>query len=180
MNCTFQLLNLKVYEAMAVEKVKFNEISQVAVVVKDLNRTIQNYWKMLGLGPWSIYTFAPPALTEMVIRGKPVEYSMKLAETTVGGVIIEVVEPLKGPSIYREFLEEKGSGPHHIACYKLPNVKEALTIFEKMGIAVLQSGKFDEVEFYYLDTQKTLGVITEIVKGGRIRPPEAYYPPKKT
>ena len=98
-------------------KVKFPEISQVAVVVRDMKNTIENYWKMLGLGPWSIYTFAPPALTEMTVHGKPTNYSMRLAETTVGGVIIEVLEPLEGPSIYKEFLEQKGGGPHHVACY---------------------------------------------------------------
>lgn len=160
-------------------KVEFPEISQVAVVVRDMKKTIENYWKMLGLGPWSIYTFAPPALTEMMVRGKPTNYSMRLAETTVGGVIIEVLEPLDGPSIYKEFLEQKGGGPHHVACYKVPDVREALTNFKKMGIDVLQSGKFDEVEFYYLDTEKTLGIVTEIVKDGKIRPPEAYYPPRK-
>ena len=160
-------------------KVKFREISQVAVVVRDMKKIIENYWKMLGLGPWSIYTFAPPALTEMKVHGKPANYSMRLAETTVGGVIIEVLEPLEGPSIYKEFLEQKGGGPHHVACYKVPDVREALTNFKKMGIEVLQSGKFDEVEFYYLDTEKTLGIVTEIVKDGKIRPPEAYYPPRK-
>jgi Glyoxalase/Bleomycin resistance protein/Dioxygenase superfamily len=160
-------------------KVNFPEISQVAVVVRDMKKTIENYWKILGLGPWSIYTFAPPALKEMRVRGKSVTYSMKLAETTVGGVIIEVLEPLEGPSIYKEFLEQKGGGPHHIACYKVPDVKEALENFKKMGIAVLQSGKFDEVEFYYLDTENTLGTVTEIVTDGKIRPPDAYYPSKK-
>jgi len=164
---------------MSALKVNFPEISQVAVVVKDMKKTIENYWKMLGIGPWSIYTFAPPVMKEMKVRGKSVAYSMRLAETSIGNVIIEVIEPLEGPSIYREFLEQKGGGPHHIACYKVPDVKEALKNFEKMGIAVLQSGKFDEVEFYYLDTERMLGVITEIVKDGKIRPPEAYYPPKE-
>lgn len=164
---------------MSLPKVKFTEISQVAVVVKDLKKTIENYWRMLGLGPWSIYTFAPPDLKEMMLHGKPTSYSMRFAETTVGSVIIEVIEPLEGPSIYRQFLEQKGGGPHHIACYKMPDVQEALTNFKKMGIEILQSGKFDEVEFYYLDTERTLGVITEIVKDGKIRPPEAWYPAEK-
>jgi hypothetical protein len=30
-----------------------------------------------------------------------------------------------------------------------------------------------------LDTEKALGVIIEIVKDGKIRPPEAWYPAKK-
>jgi len=157
-------------------KIKFPEISQVAVVVKDLKKTIENYWQILGIGPWEIYTFAPPELKEMTIRGKPVDYSMRIAETTVGNVIIEVIEPLEGPSIYKEFLEERGEGPHHIACYKVEDIRKTLNVFKKMGINVLQSGKFDDVEFYYLDTEKIFGVILEIVKEGRIRPPDSIYP----
>jgi len=161
---------------MSKEKIKFAEISQVAVVVEDLKKTIENYWQILGIGPWKIYTFAPPELKEMTIRGKPVDYSMKFAETTVGNVIIEVIEPMEGPSIYKEFLEEKGGGPHHIACYKVEDVQKTLNAFKEMGIDVLQSGKFHDVEFYYLDTEKVFGAILEVVKEGRIRPPDAIYP----
>jgi len=158
------------------EKIEFVEITQVAVVVKDLKKTIEKYWEILGIGPWEIYTFAPPELTEMTIRGKNVEYSMKIAETTIGNVILEVIEPLEGPSIYKEFLEEKGGGPHHIACYKVKDVKKTLRAFQKKGIEILQSGKFDEVEFYYLDTEEIFGVILEIVSTGKIRAPDAIYP----
>lgn len=161
---------------MSRAKIEFEEISQVAVVVNDLKKTIENYWHMLGLGPWEIYICAPPELKEMTIRGKSVNYSMKFAETTIGGVILEVIEPMEGPSIYKEFLEERGEGPHHIACYKARDVQKALSAFKDMGIEVLQSGKIDEVEFYYLDTEKIFGVILEIVKTGKIRAPDAIYP----
>jgi len=149
---------------------EFEEISQVAVVVKDLEKTIERYWKILGIGPWKIYNFAPPRLKEMTVHAKPIPYSMMVAETYVGRVILEIIEPIDGPSIYKEFLEEKGEGLHHIACYRVPDVKKTLDAFKEVGIGILQSGKFDDDEFYYMDTEKIFGVILEIVKEGTIPP----------
>jgi len=158
-------------------KIRFEEISQVALVVEDLKKTIERYWKILGIGPWKIYNCAPPRLKEMIVYGKPTPYSMMFAETHLGQVILEVIEPTEGPSIYKEFLEERGEGLHHIACYKVPDVEKTLDNFRKMKIGVLQSGKFYDDEFYYLDTEKIFGVILEIVKEGKIPPiPDAVYP----
>ena len=39
---------------------------------------------------------------------------MKLALTWVGDTMWEVIEPVDGPSIYKEFLEEHGEGLHHV------------------------------------------------------------------
>ena len=40
-------------------KIKVGEINQIGVVVKDLKKALENYWKTLGIGPWRIHTFAP-------------------------------------------------------------------------------------------------------------------------
>ena len=163
--------------------VKVREISQVAIVVKNLEEAMKKYWETLGLGPWSIYTFAPPRLKDTYVRGKPVKYSMRLAITMVGNVMVELIEPLEGPSIYKEFLETKGEGLHHIACFKynsLEEVKRDLEEFEKMGIKVLQSGRFDNIYYYYLDTEPILGIIYEIGYIPMPLPePERIWPPKE-
>lgn len=33
-----------------------NGIAQVGLVVQDLDRAIECYWKQFGIGPWHIYT----------------------------------------------------------------------------------------------------------------------------
>lgn len=159
-------------------KIRFEEVSQVAVVVKNLKKTIDGYWRILGVRPWKIYTYAPPRLRETTVRGKPTSYSMKIAETRVGQVLLEIVEPIEGTSIYTEFLEARGGGLHHIACYKVEDVKETLDAFNDVEIGILQSGKFDDEEFYYMDTEGTLGIILEIVKEGKTppTPDEIYFP----
>ena len=51
-------------------------------------------------------------------------------------------------------------------------------MYKRQGIKVIQGGKYDEDEFYYLDTEPELGILYEIGNNGRIREPERTYPPK--
>ena len=44
---------------------------------------------------------------------------------------------------------------------------------------MIQSGKYDEDEFYYLDTEKTLGVVVELGNNGKIRAPSAASRPEQ-
>ena len=151
------------------------EIAQVALVVQDLQQAMQTYWKVLGIGPWSIYTYAPSALRETMVRGKPVEYSMRLAIAHVGALQVELIQPLEGPSIYKEFLAKQGEGLHHIQS-RVDDIAKTLAAFREQGVDVLMSGKFGEGEFYYMDTERLFGFPYEVVKR-RTRPaPEATYP----
>ncbi|MCJ7634068.1 VOC family protein [Candidatus Bathyarchaeota archaeon] len=157
-------------------KIRVREITQIGLVVKDLMKSLENYWKTLGIGPWRIYTFAPPALREPMIRGKPVPYSMRLAVTEIGQIQYELIEPLEGPSVYKEFLASKGEGLHHIQS-RLDDVTSELTEFKRIGINVLMSGKFRGGEFYYMDTEPILGTIYEIVKSRSTEiPADDIYP----
>lgn len=151
------------------------DIIQVAHVVRDLDRAMQYFWEVFKIGPWDIYTFAPPALRESMVRGKPSDHTYRLAVSWVGGVQVELMQPLTGRSVYDEFLEKKGEGLHHIKLY-YRDCQKSLEEFEKKGITVIQSGKFDEDEFYYLDTEDALGSIYEIGNNGKIRAPEQRYP----
>lgn len=164
-------------------KIKLKEISQVCVVVKDLEGVIEEYWMKLQIGPWKVYTFAPPRLTETYYRGRSAYFTARLALAEVGPVMLEVVQPLEGESIYTEFLRKKGEGLHHIACFKFDSFEElrrAIDEFEKMGISVLQSGNFEHTKFYYLDTEKIFGFILELVYAPPPEPkPDYIYPPKE-
>lgn len=158
-------------------KFVLKEINQVCVVVEDLKGSMERYWKLFGLGPWSVYTFAPPELTDMIVRGKPETYSMKIGLTNIGPLMFELIQPLEGESIYKEFLEKKGEGLHHIASFKLDDVEEAIEYLKKQGISVLQSGRWHGSYFAYMDTEKTLGMVVELVKRTKERPPpEEIYP----
>ncbi|UCG93808.1 MAG: VOC family protein [Candidatus Aerophobus sp.] len=157
-------------------------IVQICAVVRDIQKSMEEYWKILGIGPWNVHTFSPETIREFTLHGKPVKDSFKfiIATTWIGDVQFELIQPVKGPTIYESFLKEKGEGFHHIK-EKVDDdaIKETLKKFKEKGIEVIQSGKFDEDVFYYLNTEPTLGIIYEIGNCGKVRTPERRYPPER-
>jgi methylmalonyl-CoA/ethylmalonyl-CoA epimerase len=154
---------------------KDGDLIQVAYVVKDLDVAMKKYWEIFKIGPWDVYTFAPPALQESMFRGKPSDHTYRLAITWINDVQLELMQPLTGRSLYDEFLEEKGEGLHHIKFY-YKDCQKILAEFKAKGINVIQSGKIDEDEFYYLDTKEIFSTIYEVGNNGKIRMPERKFP----
>jgi methylmalonyl-CoA/ethylmalonyl-CoA epimerase len=156
-------------------------ISQIAIVVKDIRAAMRAYHQALGWGPWNVYEHKPPALHDTELHGEPTPYTMIGAETHVGPIVVELLQPVEGPSIYKEWLETKGEGLHHIACMAHTQ-EESNAIkarFAAMGADVLMGGRIGEsIEFYYLDTEPLLKVIIESGSGHAVDLNPAYtYPP---
>lgn len=154
------------------------KITQVAVVVNDLKATMKRYHEVMGWGPWSVYEHKPPVLHKTEVRGRPVKYTMLGAEVHCDPIDFEILQPLEGPSIYKEFLKEKGEGLHHVSVVNPKHdVHKALADFEKEGIGVLMSGALEDIEFYYMDTDPVLKMVAETVSGHAISLKPSYtYP----
>src|SRR5712691_13039947 len=74
-------------------------ISQIAIVVRDIDEALERYNRALGWGPWNVYEHKPPALHHTFLHGKPTEFTMIGAETHVGPIVVELLQPEHGPSI---------------------------------------------------------------------------------
>jgi methylmalonyl-CoA/ethylmalonyl-CoA epimerase len=155
-----------------VPKIKIGEICQIGIVVRDLQKATDNYWSTLGIGPWMTVRIEPPLLRDVTMRGIPVEASMLAAIAQSGSIQLELIEPLEGPSIWKEFLEERGEGLHHVqSLVQDPDV--VLAAFREMGVDMLMSGRIGDNIFYYMDTEPLLGTIYEFVgraAAGRLQP----------
>ncbi len=161
------------------DKVKINKVLQIALVVRDLQKSMEMYWEVFGIGPWRIITFQPPALTNPRVRGNLEPYTMKLGITQIGNIQWELIQPLTGNSIYQEFLDKNGEGLHHIAV-DVGDYDQAVGMMKKQGIEILMSGQMRGDSFAYMDTERVLGTIIEIYKRPadfKPTPPEATYPP---
>ncbi|MUW15534.1 VOC family protein [Halorubrum sp. CBA1125] len=79
------------------------------------------------------------------------------------GLNVELIEPLDGPSTYTEHLDAGGTGIHHIGCFAFDDPRAAVERYEDAGIQIVQSGRFGELEFWYLDMREELdGVLLEV------------------
>ena len=146
-------------------------ITQIAVVVADMQSALKSYTENLGWGPWSVFEYKAPLLHDTVVRGKPQEFQMIGAETMVDGLGFELIQPVSGPSIYQEFLDQHGEGVQHIACMKhSAGDSEALKEhWRERGAEILMGGRIGEtIEFYYLDTSPMLKFVLESGSGHAI------------
>ncbi len=135
---------------------------QVCVVSRDWKRTVDGFVKM-GIGPWRVYTFGPGTVTDQTYMGKPQEYSMRLALATSGNMLWEVIQPLEGPSIYKDFLQKHGEGVQHVAqsCQDKP-FEQKLADFAAAGCPMIQSGTWQGVRYAYFGTDDKIATTVEI------------------
>ncbi len=138
-------------------------IDQVCIVVKDLQKTMEHYWTDLGIGPWRIYLLEEPLLREMTLKGKSSKYSMHVAICDMENISIELIQPLSGDTIYKEHLELKDEGLHHLGLF-VENLDVEMERFTTGGIGTVQTGRFQGGGFAYLDTETKFGTIFELIE----------------
>ncbi len=152
-------------------------VTQIGVVVRDMQAAMEAYHQRLGWGPWSVFVLKGPHHHDTYLRGEKVEYSMQIAVTSVGGVDFELIEPLEGPSIYKEFLQQRGEGVHHILCER-PGAGpgELLAELEGQGLVNVMGGEVgDNLSYQYLDGEAELGIVIETYRGD-VEPPTYVWP----
>ena len=91
-----------------------NGIAQIALVVKDLDQTVEHYWNSFGIGPWHFYTYKRPLLSMSRYYGKDVDNALRIALSYFGPTRIELIEVKEGPSLQDDFIEEHGYGVQHL------------------------------------------------------------------
>lgn len=155
-------------------------LAQVGIIVRDLERGVAAYNALLGLSSWSIYTYDADFVQDLTYRGAPGEFSLRVA-LSASIPVVELMQPLTGPSIYDEWLEQHGEGLHHIGI-EVPSMPEAVAAAKEAGFEVMQSGRGYGVEgdggFAYLDTYERLRIIVELLEfpSGRREPEDVWYP----
>jgi methylmalonyl-CoA/ethylmalonyl-CoA epimerase len=152
------------------------DIIQLAHVVLDVDAAMKHYHETFGYGPWDIYEFRRPLLRESMYRGKPAEHEYIVAVTWVNRVQLELMQPVRGYSIYNEYIEQNKGGFHHAKIY-FKDCLKAVEDLKRKGYQVIQSGKIGADEFYYFDTEKDFGVVWELGNVGTMPPkPARVYP----
>lgn len=159
------------------------DIAQIAIIVPDIDTSVETYRKRFGIGPWHIYTYGKPLVKRMTRNGKPYNYKMKVALSYIGKMRIELIEPLEGDTVYSEFVKKHGYGVHHLGVLT-DDMEKALQHAEKCGIEMTQDGAGfgpdDDGHYAYLDTEKLLGTTIELIERPKRRnPPESIYPPEE-
>ena len=131
-------------------------------LVRDLEGAAQRMADAFGIGPWHVWTIAPP---ESKIHGRPGSFSFRLALATVGGGTFELISPLTGPSVFDEHLDKHGEGFHHTCMIydSIDAVRAAKAELQRQGREIIQEGRGgDAFEFAYFNFPE-IGSIVEVL-----------------
>ncbi len=143
------------------EKSQFTKLSQVGIVVRDIRETMAAMERVFGQKPDKMGHVAP---TNRIYCGESGDFDAMIALYDFAGIQIELIEPLEGRSIWREFLDQRGPGIHHIR-FTVEDHDLAVGEMENKGIRVSQSGDSltPGLRWAYFDSQDALGFIFELL-----------------
>lgn len=149
-------------------------VTQIGIVVPDLEEAITYYQEKFFVGPFlKIPDFQKLGYQETYYKGEPEKFNSTFAFFRLGTMEVEIIQPLYGRSIYRDFLEAGRQGLHHLGFDVYDDFDQRLAAYTKIGIGVLMNGRGANRAFAYLDTEKVGGVIFELIeRGGPRKLPE--------
>lgn len=153
-------------------------ISQVTLVVRDLDEKMRNYTRAFGWGPWQIYDLSKSGFLEAAtFRGKLASYAARLAQVEVGDLNFEIVQPQGGASPWQEFLDRSGEGLMGIGVMpEAPaGIEDVSAQFSRAGIGTLASADTDSTQWRLFETQETFKTLIAVTSGhlhGAVAPTE--------
>jgi catechol 2,3-dioxygenase-like lactoylglutathione lyase family enzyme len=141
------------------------KLHQVAFVVKDIEAAQKFFNEKLGVPRFHVIHDFSVRVKDKTYRGKPADHHFKIALTYSGETQLELCQHVSGDTCYRDFLERKGEGLHHIAFFldDPGRYDQALGELQRNGFPVLMSGRVGALRFAYLDTEAAIGSLTEVV-----------------
>lgn len=129
-------------------------VAQIGFIVKDIEETKKKWAKFLGVEVPPTQPIGEFNVIQTEFNGEkaPNAYC-DMAFFDVGpGLQLELIQPNEEPSTWRNFLDEKGEGIHHIA-FQVQDSKEMVKRAEDAGLKLIQKGFYGDGkgEYNYLD-----------------------------
>lgn len=146
-------------------KLELPPVSQIGVVVRDMDKAVEYYSSIFGIGPFTVYEFVPEKHWFME---EPSYLRLLMGKAMWGDIELELLQPLEGESLHKDFLETHGEGLQHLG-FNIPSYDEMFDKFRKAGFKPLMRAE-TYVETYkgylkacYFDTRSIGGIIFEII-----------------
>lgn len=141
-----------------------NMVAQVGFLVNDVEKSAQVFADFLGVEKPPIKITGTREEAETVYKGNPSEARSKLAFFDVGpGIQLELIEPDQEPSTWRDDLNRKGEGFHHIA-FIVEGMQEQRAKLDAAGMPTLQTGEYTGGRYAYVDATAQLKTVLELLE----------------
>jgi methylmalonyl-CoA/ethylmalonyl-CoA epimerase len=139
--------------------------SQIAWVVKDVEKSKTFFQEMFG-----VKNFMPTGTTRLqdydgTYYGQPAGAENLVTMAYSGGTFIEIIQPISGKSIFKDYIDNNPTGGIQHIAYRTPiaNLANVISEFENKGFKVVSSFDTPIAKIVFFDTREEIGVFTEIM-----------------
>jgi methylmalonyl-CoA/ethylmalonyl-CoA epimerase len=150
----------------AMPQPRLPELFHIGWVVRDCAAAQQELGARLGAGPF-VSAGNEARFDQALVHGKPTPFSLRIAFGVLGGVLLELLEPLDDQSPHAEFLATHGEGMHHLA-YLVPDFDEQLAAIrgtrQEADLLIDGTGPGNPVRWLYLDGSAAHGTVIELLE----------------
>ena len=141
------------------------ELFHIGWVVRDCAAAQRELSARLGAGPF-VSAGTEARFDQALVHGKPTPFSLRIAFGVLGGVLLELLEPLDDRSPHAEFLDAHGEGMHHLA-FLVPDFDEQLAAVRgahpEAQLLIDGTGPGNPVRWVYLDGSAAHGTVIELL-----------------
>jgi methylmalonyl-CoA/ethylmalonyl-CoA epimerase len=138
------------------------KLDHMAIVVKDMDKALAFYSKAFGIKFEEVQQHDLPP--DVIYKGKPSPYTMKVTFGKMGLVRLEMVQVVKGQCIYTDFLKQYGEGIHHLG-FEVDDLDKEVANAKSQGLKLIcYLTMMGIMAFAHFDATKTDGVRIELVQ----------------
>jgi catechol 2,3-dioxygenase-like lactoylglutathione lyase family enzyme len=150
-----------------------NHLLQICFVTHTLEESAGWFARLTGLELPPLSYSADPDKAQAVYRDQPARVGCRIMMFHFDNIDLEFIEPGPEPSAWRDLLERKGPGFHHIA-FKTRNLTRDTAALEKAGHGLLQRGEFQSGtgRYAYFGAENILGGLIELLEYDRDTQPQ--------
>jgi methylmalonyl-CoA/ethylmalonyl-CoA epimerase len=139
-------------------------VTQVGMLVNDVDKTAEKFAKFFGVEKPEIVTTDALEIAQTEYNGKPTQARSRIAFFKIGeNFELEIIEPDKFPSVWRDMLDKNGEGFHHIA-FRVEGMKEMTDRLSQIGMTIVQKGEYTGGRYAYIDSIKELKMMIELLE----------------
>lgn len=135
-------------------------------VVGDRDGAIADLQERCGAGPFRVLAGAS-RFEHALVHGRPSPFSLRIAFGLLGGVLLELLEPLDDASPHAEFLAAHGEGLHHLA-YLVTDFDATLAAARSgeppLDLLVDGTGPGNPLRWAYLEGRSAHGAVVELIE----------------
>ena len=152
------------------EKLNFGNFMHVGVVVHNIEDALEKMNVVFDDLEYKVIDFPPKQMdreeVQLYYHGQRNWFTARFCFIKMGNTELELIEPVEGESVWKDFLREKGEGVHHLK-YEVTSLNETIAYFKEHGIECSQYGSAVGANlgktWAYFDTTKELGYVVEVL-----------------